>query len=82
MNNLNSADINLENVFVPIENRLADALDFATGANNILKHSRIFIAWIAAGCAAGAIEAAFEYTQKRKQFGKTISSFQVNQEKL
>ena len=59
MNNLNSADINLENVFVPIENRLADALDFATGANNILKHSRIFIAWIAAGCAAGAIEAAF-----------------------
>lgn len=57
-----SADIVLDNVFVSANNRLENALDFATGANNILKHSRIYIAWVAAGCAAGAIEAALKYT--------------------
>jgi hypothetical protein len=31
-----NADILLENVFVPDNNRLAKALDFATGANIIL----------------------------------------------
>ena len=56
-----NADINLENVFVPTHNRLENALDFASGANNILKHSRIYIAWLAVGCAAGALEQAFQY---------------------
>lgn len=36
-----SADIDLKDVFVPDHNRLEKALDFASGANNILKHSRI-----------------------------------------
>jgi alkylation response protein AidB-like acyl-CoA dehydrogenase len=34
------------------------------------------------GCAAGAIEQAIQYAHKRKQFGKEISSFQLNQEKI
>ena len=62
--------------------RLAKALDFATGANTILKHSRISIAWLAVGIAAGAYEAAFEYCQKRQQFGKPIAGYQLIQEKL
>jgi len=57
-----SADIELTDVFVPQKNRLENALDFASGANNILKHSRLFVAWIATGCAAGAIESAIKYT--------------------
>jgi alkylation response protein AidB-like acyl-CoA dehydrogenase len=57
-----SADIELTDVFVPLNNRLENALDFASGANNILKHSRLFVAWIATGCAAGAIESAIKYT--------------------
>jgi glutaryl-CoA dehydrogenase len=57
-----SADIELTDVFVPQKNRLENALDFALGANNILKHSRLFVAWIATGCAAGAIESAIKYT--------------------
>ncbi len=68
-------DINLENVYVKGENRLEKALDFASGANNILRHSRIYIAWLATGIAAGALESAFSYTMKRKQFGKSINSF-------
>jgi alkylation response protein AidB-like acyl-CoA dehydrogenase len=57
-----SADIELTDVFVPLKNRLENALDFASGANNILKHSRLFVAWLATGCAAGAIESAIKYT--------------------
>ena len=75
-------DINMENVFVRADNRLEKALDFARGANEVLRHSRIFIAWVATGIAAGALEAAFNYTLKRKQFGKQIASFQIIQEKL
>lgn len=67
---------------MPTHNRLSNALDFASGANNILKHSRLFVAWLAAGCGAGALEAAMKYTSERKQFGKTIDSFQVSQEKI
>jgi hypothetical protein len=44
------------------KNRLENALDFASGANNILKHSRLFVAWLATGCAAGAIESAIKYS--------------------
>lgn len=65
----------MENVFVPSHNRLENALDFASGANNILKHSRIYICWLATGCAAGAYEAAFKYAQERKQFGKELAAF-------
>ena len=56
-----SGDIELTDVFVPLNNRLENALDFASGANNILKHSRLFVAWLATGCAAGAIESAIKY---------------------
>jgi glutaryl-CoA dehydrogenase len=72
----------LENVFVPYNNRLENALDFASGANNILKHSRIYVAWLATGVAAGAIESAIKYSLQRKQFGKELASFQIIQEKL
>ena len=55
----------MEDVFVSANNRLAYALDFAKGTNNILKHSRIFVAWIATGAAAGAYEHAFRYATER-----------------
>lgn len=57
-----NADIDMQDVFVADNNRLAYALDFAKGTNNILKHSRIFVAWIATGAAAGAYEHAFRYS--------------------
>lgn len=61
-----SYDIEMKDVFVPSKNRLAKALDFASGANNILKHSRLFVAWCAVGAAAGAIEDCFKYSLQRK----------------
>ena len=70
-----NADIFLENVFVPDNNRLEKATDFATGANKILEHSRIKVSWGAVGIAAGAYEAALRYSMSRTQFGKPIAKF-------
>jgi len=70
-----NADIELQDVFVADNNRLEKATDFAKGTNNILKHSRLFVAWVATGAAAGAYEAAFRYACKRIQFGKPIAGF-------
>ena len=61
-----NGDITMTNVFVPENNRLAKANDFATGTNVILEHSRIKVAWCAVGVAAGAYEAALMYTMQRK----------------
>ena len=65
----------MKNVFVPDNNRISNALDFASGTNNILKHSRLFVAWAATGGAAAAIEECHKYALKRKQFGKFLGQF-------
>ena len=50
---------------MPTKNRLEYTIDFAKGANTVLRHSRIFISWIATGVAAGAYEAAHKYALER-----------------
>lgn len=44
-----SGEIDMVDVFVPDNNRLAKADDFQTGLNNMLLGSRIMITWIFAG---------------------------------
>ena len=56
-----NGNIFLKDVFVPDNNRLAKADSFQTGANKILEASRLLVAWLAAGVAAGAYEAALKY---------------------
>ena len=75
-------DIALEDVFVPDNNRLAKATNFANGANVMLEKVRIIVAWMVTGLAVGAYEAALKYCLNRKQFGRPIASFQLIQEKL
>lgn len=77
-----NADIEMKDVFVPDHNKLTHSKDFATGTNTILEASRLSVAWIATGIAAGAYEAALQYCLQRKQFGKEIAKFQLIQEKL
>ena len=48
---------------------------FAT-AMRTLDHTRVTIGAQALGIAQGALDAALEYARERKQFGKSISSFQ------
>ena len=77
-----NAEILLKDCFVPDCNKLTHSKDFASGTNKMLESSRIMVAWMAAGVAAGAYEAAIKYTTGRIQFGKPIAQFQLIQERL
>ena len=55
----------MKDVFVADKDRFELASDFATGTKEVLMHSRIFVAWLATGMAAGACEAAINYTKQR-----------------
>jgi alkylation response protein AidB-like acyl-CoA dehydrogenase len=70
-----NADIEMTDVFVPDKNKLTKSKDFATGTNAVLEASRMGVAWMIAGVAAGAYEAALKYCLERKQFGKSIAKF-------
>ena len=70
-----NANIEMKDCFVPEKNKLEFAKDFATGTNAILEASRLVVAWMAVGLAAGAYEAALKYTLKRVQFGRPVARF-------
>ncbi len=76
-----NADITLENVRIPAENKLAYVKSFKDTAR-VLGMGRYGVAWEAAGVAAGAFELALKYTKEREQFGKPIAGFQLIQQKL
>ena len=76
-----NANITLENVRVPAENRLEYATSFRNLAQ-VLGVGRYAVAWEAAGIAAGAFEHALKYAMTREQFGKPIAGFQLIQQKL
>lgn len=76
-----NADIHLENVRVPLANKLEGVSSFKHTAQ-VLGMGRYGVAWEAAGCATAAFEYALEYAKNREQFGKPIASFQLIQHKL
>lgn len=76
-----NAEITLEDVFVPETHRLAHADSFAS-TSNVLRVTRMGVAWQATGCARGAFEHAVRYTKSREQFGQPIAGFQLVQDLL
>ena len=76
-----NALITLANCEVSESNRLQQANSFKDTAK-VLRLTRAGVAWQAVGCARGAYESALRYTNERKQFGRTISSFQMVQDLL
>ncbi|MEX0343282.1 MAG: acyl-CoA dehydrogenase family protein [Rhizobiaceae bacterium] len=76
-----NSKITLTDCRVPDANRLTDANSFADAAR-VLKMTRAFVAWQAAGCAMGAFEHALAYSKRRHQFGKPIAGFQLVQNQL
>ncbi len=76
-----NANITLNNVRVPVENRLAKTRSFRDTAK-VLFVGRFGVAWEAAGVATGAFEHALEYAKTREQFGKPIGAYQLIQQKL
>jgi glutaryl-CoA dehydrogenase len=75
------ADIRLDGVRVPAENRLPGARSFKD-AGRVLTSTRSSIAWAALGHAVAAYDAALTYTSQRTQFGRPLCSFQIVQDRL
>src|ERR671916_911873 len=76
-----NALITLDGVRVPEENRLQEANSFKDTAN-VLRATRVSVAWSAVGCARGAYEHALRYAMGRTQFGHPIVDFQLVQDLL
>ena len=71
----------LENCVVEERDRLQNVHGFRTTAD-VLRLTRVGVAWQGVGCAMGAYELSLEYAGKRQQFGKPIGSFQLIQNHL
>ena len=76
-----NAEVHLEDVFVPEEDKLAHANSFRD-TNKVLKSTRSVVGWQAVGIQMGALDVALEYSGERQQFGRPLSSFQITQSKL
>jgi glutaryl-CoA dehydrogenase len=75
------ADIELDGVRVPAENRLAECQGFGDVAQ-VLTRTRYTVAWRALGIALAAYENALDYAREREQFGRPIAGYQLVQDKL
>ncbi|ASN19116.1 acyl-CoA dehydrogenase family protein [Arthrobacter sp. YN] len=78
---MQNAHITLNKVRVPEAMRLHKVNSFKDVAS-MLRAMRSDVAWIATGIQAGAFEAALAYVKERQQFGRSLGSFQLVQEKL
>jgi glutaryl-CoA dehydrogenase len=75
------AEISLDEVRVPADNKLAHATSF-DDATRILNQTRGGAAWECVGHAMACVRAAVDYARERSQFGQPIAGFQLVQGKL
>ncbi|MFJ6537243.1 acyl-CoA dehydrogenase family protein [Paenarthrobacter sp. NPDC091711] len=78
---MQNADIVLDEVRIPEENLLPGATEFSR-ANDLLRDSRAWVGWQAAGIQLAAFDIARSYALERKQFGKELARFQLVQQQL
>jgi alkylation response protein AidB-like acyl-CoA dehydrogenase len=71
-----TAELIMEDVEVPIENRLGGESEGFVNFMKTLDNGRIGIAALSLGIAEGALEQSIHYTSVRKQFGQPIVNFQ------
>ena len=74
-----TAEVVMEDCFVPDENLLGERGSGFIQALKILDGGRISISALGVGTARGALDAAVAYAKEREQFGKPIASFQAIQ---
>jgi alkylation response protein AidB-like acyl-CoA dehydrogenase len=77
-----TSELIFEDCWIPEDSLLGKEGDGFMDAMRVLDGGRISIAALGLGMAQGAFEAALNYSQQRKQFGKAISEFQAIQWKL
>ncbi|MGP9490178.1 acyl-CoA dehydrogenase family protein [Glutamicibacter sp. AOP5-A2-7] len=78
---MQNADISMENVRIPLENKLPGAVNFAS-ANALLMQSRAWVGWQAVGAMLATLDICTAYAKDRQQFGQPIASFQLVQQSL
>ncbi len=76
-----TGELVFDNVRVPKENLLPNAIGLK-GPLGCLNQARYGIAWGAIGAAMDCYDTALRYAKERKQFGKPIAAFQLQQKKL
>ncbi|OFX20842.1 MAG: acyl-CoA dehydrogenase [Anaeromyxobacter sp. RBG_16_69_14] len=77
MRSSDTAELHLEGVEVPDEQRIGAVGEGFVNTLQILDRGRIGIGALAVGLARGALEEARAYAQERKAFGKPIAEFQA-----
>ncbi|MBE1553727.1 acyl-CoA dehydrogenase family protein [Sporosarcina limicola] len=82
LNASNTTELVLDNVRVPRENLLGEQGNGFRQFLVTLDGGRIGIGAMAVGIAQAAFDRALRYSKERKQFGKTLSEFQITQFKL
>ncbi|MDT0195317.1 acyl-CoA dehydrogenase family protein [Arthrobacter sp. AB6] len=78
---MQNADITLRDVRIPAANLLPGATGFAK-ANDLLRDSRAWVGWQAAGIQLAAFDVARAYSLSRRQFGRELARFQLVQQQL
>ena len=77
-----TGELFLDNVKVPKENILGKPGDGANIVFSSLNHTRLSAAAGGVGLAQACLDTAIKYCNERKQFGKKIGSFQMNQDMI
>lgn len=77
-----TAEISFENVRVPGKNLVGEEGKGFQQFMGFFNLTRVHVCAQAVGIAQGAMEKAIKYTKERKQFGKTLASFQNTQFKI
>ncbi|GGG67745.1 acyl-CoA dehydrogenase [Kocuria dechangensis] len=78
---IQQADIVIEDMRIPAENRLVECRSFAD-VSRVLQATRGGASWEAVGHAMAAFEIAADYAAKRVQFGNPIAGYQLVQARL
>jgi alkylation response protein AidB-like acyl-CoA dehydrogenase len=77
MRSSDTAELHMEDVEVPDEDRLGGVNEGFLDALRILERGRIGIGALALGLARGALEEARAYAKERRAFGKPVADFQA-----
>jgi len=77
-----TCELYFDNCRIPLENRIGKEGEGFNIALKTLNGGRIGIATQALGISRASLEKSLEYSRERKQFGKTLNSFEAIQSKL